>query len=325
MLVSICLFKKKSIRFSLIAVTFVAFICSIPFAMQNITNIHGEMFMTGDVYKNELEFIKQLPIDGRIMDYGLFNNVIDFGSNLLTGRYFSRDEREELAYFIRSIYVKRVHGSNSFGDPDWVPNKSGTELYNFFRLGGFKYLFLNICHPIGNAVVHQIYPSFSYPLYQDNCMVFLAVNNTNYVEKVDLAENVSNEIYKKPGGYKYTTISPNYDYDLSSVEFTKDPKEPQPLQFERLSETKVKIFGEFDDNEYVLFKERYWPRWKAFTDGKKLPIFADNHEQILIRTVKGNDIILEYSVLKIEKIFGILSIIGFLGLSIFFVVLLRKS
>jgi hypothetical protein len=320
----ICLFKKKSIKFALIALVFIAFIHTIPFATQNITNIHREMYMSGNVYQNEMEFVKQLPIDGRIMNYGVFNNVIDFGSNLITGRYFSREEREELLYHGRTIYFKRVHSSHSFGDPDLVPTKSGMELSNFFRLGGFKYLFLNVCHPMGSLVASKIYPDFSYPIYQNDCMVFLIVNNTNYVEKVDLAKNVDDEVYKQEDGYKYTTIGNFHDFNLESIEFTNNPKKPQPLEFKRLSPTKVNVFGEFNDNEWVLFKEIYWPRWKAFIDGKELQIFADNHEQILIKTIKGNTINLEYSVLPIEKIFGVLSIIGFLSFSTFILFLLRK-
>ena len=119
-------------------------------------------------------------------------------------------------------------------------------------------------------------------------MVFLIVNNTNYVEKVDLAKNASDEIYRKEGGYKYTTISEYHPYNLSGIKFTDEPKEPYPLQFERVSPTKINIFGEFNDDEWVLFKEIYWPRWKAFTNGKELQIFSDNHEQMLIKTAKGN-------------------------------------
>ncbi|MDP3765414.1 MAG: hypothetical protein Q8R04_02785, partial [Nanoarchaeota archaeon] len=92
------LFSNKIVKTALVAAVFIGFIYSAPYAMQNINNIHKEPFMSGNVYTEELNFIRQLPIDGRIMTYGVFNNAIDFGSNQLTGRYFSREEREELIY-----------------------------------------------------------------------------------------------------------------------------------------------------------------------------------------------------------------------------------
>ena len=37
-------------------------------------------------------------------------------------------------------------------------------------------------------------------------------------------------------------------------------------------------------------------------NNNEVPIYADNNEQILIRTVKGNSLLLKYSILPIEKI-----------------------
>ena len=321
------LFGNKMARTALTAAVYFGIFYSLPYSAQNITNIHQEMFASGTVLQQELDFIRQLPVDGRIMTYGLFNNAIDFGSNSLTGRYFSREEREELIYHIRNIYYL-VHGPQSFGQEDYVLNKSDEYLSNLLRLGGYKYIFANICHPMGNFILDKIYPDYSYPIYQNQqnqCMAVFAINGTNYAEKVDLAEHVGEEIYDRKDGYKYTTVSRNYNYDLSSFEFTNAPKEPEPLQFERLSATKVRIHGNFKDNEFVLFKERYWPRWKAYIDSKEVSIFPDEYEQILIKTVKGSSIVLEYAVARAEKIFGALSIIGFLGLGILLLYLLRKS
>jgi hypothetical protein len=320
------LFGSKIAKLALIVVVYFAVIFSMPYSAQNITNIHREMFMSGTVMQQEMEVIRQLPIDGRIMTYGLFNNAIDFGSNSLTGRYFSREEREELIYHIRNVYYL-VHGPQSFGQEDYVLNKSSGYLSNLLRLGGYKYIFANLCHPMGNFILEKIYPDYSYPIYQNQqnqCMVVFVMNNTNYAEKVDLAANVGEEIYDGEDGYKYTTISRNYDYDLSDFDLVDMPKEPVPLGFERLSATKIEIYGDFNDNEWVLFKERYWPRWKASVDGKELQIFPDEYEQMLIKTVEGNTILLEYSPLRAEKVFGTLSIIGFFSLGILLIYLLRK-
>ena len=318
------IFENKTAKLALAAVIYFAIFYSLLYSIQNINNIHQEMFASGTILQEELEFIRQLPIDGRIMTYGLFNNAIDFGSNSLTGRYFSREEREELIYHIRNIYYL-VHGPQSFGQEDYVLNKSNEYLSNLLRLGGYKYIFANICHPMGNFIMQKIYPDYSHPIYQNQCMVFFIINRTIYAEKIELAKEVNEEIYNRKDGYKYTTISRNYDYDLSGFEFKESPKEPTPLEFERVSATKVMINGDFKDNEWVLFKERYWPRWKAYTDGKEVPIFPDEFEQILIRTVKGSSIVLEYAVTRAEKIFGTLSIIGFVGAGVLLLYLARKT
>lgn len=315
--------NKKYLKSILVAIAFAGFILTIPHASRHISGIHQEQFMSGSIYPGELELLKQLPKDGRIMTYGLFSNVIDYGISYFTGRYASRSERIELA-IDRSIF-ERIHGQNSFGEPEQVLAKSGTELSNYLRLGGYKYVFLNAQHPIGNYVTSQIYPGFSYAIYQNGPLIFFAVNGTSYAEKVDLVEHLDEEIYKTPGGYKYSAISPYYGFEAGSIDYSNEPKEPEPLQFERPAPTEATIRGNFSNGEWVVFKEQYFPRWKAYMDGKEIPVYANNFDQILIRTIEGDSIKLEYSVPGIEKIFGFLSIIGVIGLSIIFIILLRKS
>src|SRR3989338_4819608 len=167
----IFIFNKKLINLVLIGIVFLAFINAIPYAKQNITNIHQEKFASGEIYKSEIEFTKRLPIDGRIMTYGLFSNAVEYGMSRLTERYFSRNERIELA-IDRNIFPK-IHGQNSFGEPTVILTKDGEELSNYLRVGGYKYLFINIQHPIGNYVLSQVYPNYSYPIYQNGPLVFL--------------------------------------------------------------------------------------------------------------------------------------------------------
>ncbi len=318
-----CISKIKFIKVISISIIFIAFLHTIPSAMQLVGNIHKEAFMGGNVYKNEIEFLKSIPTDGRIMTYGLFNNVIDFGVAYHTGRYGSRSERTETTSE-RSIWEK-IHGQNSFGEPDQVLTKSGIELSNYLRLGGYKYVFMNLAHPIANYVTSQIYPNFSYPIYQNGPLVFLVVNNTNYAEKVDLIENIDEEIYKKKDGYKYVGYSKLYNFDIRNISKKDYPMEPQPLKFERLSPTKVIIYGNFNDNEWVVFKEQYFSRWKAYINSKAAKVLATNFDLILIRTLKGDNIILEYSILAKEKLIGMLSIAGYLGLSIMIIFLLKET
>lgn len=316
----ICFFKNKYVKYALIVMVFLAFIHSVPYAKQNITNIHREYFASGNIYSQEIDFIKKLPIDGRILTYGLFNNVIDFGGNILTGRYFSRNERNE--FNIERNLFEKIHGQHSFGDPDVVLSKSGTELSNYLKLGGWKYLFMDACHPTGNYIVSILYPDFTYPIYQNNCLLFLAVNNTNYIEKVDLVKKIPDEMYNQKEGYKYITVSPFYKSDMS-LNFKEKPKDPEPLKFQRLSYTEVAISGNFENGDFVVFKEQYFPRWKAYMNNKEVPVLSTLHELILIKTDKGDNVLLKYIILPIEKIFGTLSLIAHIVWIIILIYLLR--
>lgn len=319
----IFLVKNKYAKSICVAIVLIAFLHSLPYAQQNISNIHQEQFMSGEIYKSELEFISKLPVDGRIMDYGLFNNVIDYGIGYITGRYGSRSERTE-GQTERSVFEK-IHGQNSFGDPNILQPKSGTELYNYLRLGGYKYVFLNAAHPIGAYVASQVYPNFTYPVYQNGPFVFLVTANASYAEKVDLVQNVDDEIYKEKPGYKYTSVSPRYGAKYRDINFKKIPGEPVPLSFERPSPTVIRIFGNFNDNEWVLFKEQYFSRWHAYMDNKEIPVLSNYHELILIRTIKGNSITLEYSVLPFEKVIAAVSLLGFLGMIILIMFLVKQE
>jgi len=332
------LINNKYAKYILIVSVILAFIHTIPYAKQNISNIHKEYFASGELYREELDFIRKLPIDGRILTYGLFNNAVDFGGNYLTGRYFSRDERD--MFNIQRRLFEKVHGQNSFGEPDIILPKSGAELYNYLRLGGWKYLFMDARHPISQNVLLKLNPNFArrlyqgipqeyktdnltdyaYPIYQNGPLIILVVNNTNYVEKVDLVKNIPDEIYKQGYGYKYITISPYYNFDMN-LNFKENPREPEPLNFKRLSPTQVQISGNFEKDDFVVFKEQYFTRWKAYMDNKEIPVISTIHETVLIKTEKGDNILLKYVVLPKEKILGVISLVAHLSLIIIIIYL----
>jgi hypothetical protein len=303
----------------------------VPYAKQNINNIHKEYFMSGEIYKEELSFIKNLPRDGRIITYGLFGNAVDYGGNQITKMYFAREDWEVLDYHNRNLYNTKIHSSDSFGNSETLFSKSPIELYNYFRIGGYKYLFTNACHPAGNFIARLLYPTYAKPIYQNqqnSCLVIFIVNDTNYAEKISVLEKIDNSadnsVYNSTGGYRYFAVNSHYSTP-KNLKYPKTPIEPVKLEFERLNPTEIIIHGAFEDNGWVSFKETYWPRWKAYTGNYELPIYADNYEQILISTKKGDRILLKYSILPIERIFGIISIFGFLSIAILLLALTKKE
>ena len=309
--VSICavimMIKKSYLKLLLTAILLVGLLYALPLAKQNIENIHREEIISGKYFNSEIDFIKNLPEAGRIITYGLYANAIGPAMNSLTGKYFSH---HNLAAFARErfIYLK-IHGANSYGTKETIFALSGMELSNYLRLGGYKYAFVNICNPIGKFVVELIYPNFTYPLYQQQCLTVLGVNGTNYAEKVSVLEEVEEDIYKAGDGYKYMTLSKHYDFG-EDIQYSKEIIEPVALEFKRFSPIDVEIYGDFEDNEWVLFKEGYFTRWEAYMDGKKIPVLSNNHNYVLINTIKGNTIKLRYRTLLSERLFGTLTLIS---------------
>lgn len=307
---------SRAMKIALVAVLFAAFIHSSFYVRQNLSSIHAESVISGQNFRNEIELIRQIPVDGRFITYGMYSNAVDMAMASLTGRYFSRYGFLQWDFGDDNLYMK-VHGLNSFGEIDRVEKLSGNELASYLRLGGYKYVFLNACMPVGSAVLNKLLPSNAFPIYQNpgyKCHVFLEVNNTNYAEKVDIVGQIDEKMYNSPDGYRYIGISANrklYDFGNNDVSYYSDiPNIPEPLSFERPSFNLVNIRGNFEKDGWVVFKEEYFPRWKAYMNGKEVPLLATNYRMMLIKTDEGNSITLQYSLQPKEKFAAVLSLIA---------------
>ena len=322
---SICSFSSKTAKIILSLIFFGAFFHSLIYVRQNLENIHSESIIAGQSFKNEIELVKKLSNDGRIITFGMYSNAVDTAMAALTDHYFSR--YGFLQWNLEENIYDKLTSLNSFGAIGAIEKMTSNEFANYLRLAGYKYVFSNICHPTGAAAANKLYPSNSYAIYQNNdnhCFVFLLVNNSHYAEKVDLVKEVDEEKYNEVDGYKYLTISRNknvYNFNIETYTsyFVDEPEITEPLQFNRLSPTEVEIYGNFENNNWVVFKEEHFPRWKAYMNGQEVPLLATNNRMMLIKTLKGNKISLEYSLLPKEKLAGILSLVAVLGLFFAFV------
>lgn len=320
-------FKKPGIRWALLGVLIIGYSMSLPLIKTNFSNVHGESMIAGQSYMNEIDFIKNLPTDGRIITYGHFSNAVDAGLHSLTDKYLARYEFKQLDRS-RTIY-DMIHTSHSFGIFEGIEDYDAVKFTNLLRKGGYKYVFLNICHPIGQVVANKIYPNASYPIYQNpanQCNLILAMNDTYYIEKVNVvSEQESSDFNFKEGGYLYVAYNNRFEqyYD-------KTPENPEgsinedetPLAFTRPKPTHIIVEGDFNDNEWIVFKEQFYPRWKSYIDGKVVPVYATDNDLVLIKTIEGNKLEIIHEISPIEKYSGIVSSIGillfFLGL-IFFI------
>jgi len=337
-LLSVCIaaafdsFSSKGIRTALLVVFLAFSLHSMYYVRINLDNIHAEQIISEGSLKSEMDFVRSLPIDGRFITYGLFANAVDSGMSHNTGHYFTRYQYN-LWSETNNIY-DMLHTSHSFGDFPRIYTISGTEMSNYLRLGGYKYMFLNICHPVGNAVIQKLYPNYTTPIYQNpnyQCFVMLMVNGTNYVEEVTLLKDVNKDVYKNKTGYKYVSVSPLQRYNFANPQNAlqyaenKEPMEPKPLSFKRINPQLVEIYGDFNGGEWVVFKEEFFPRWKAFMNSKEVPLYPTNFNMMLIRPVKGNLIVLKYDIVLKEKLFGLVSLIAIIACSLFFVALLKHG
>ena len=312
----IILASQKYIKLILTIVLIASVLHMLPFSKQNIENVHTEQIMAGKVFANEINFFKNIPNDGRVITYGMFANAIDPAMASLTGKYFSRFHLTEVARS-RSIYNK-IHSSHSFGQADSLLAMSGIELSNYLRLGGYRYIFLDLRHPVSGFVVNKVYPNFSYGISLDGSLAVLVVNGTNYAEKLSVLRKIDDNVYKNEDGYKYITLSKNYSFSRD-VQYSQSVGNPEKLDFIRISPAEVEIDGSFNDNDWITFKETYSTRWHAFMNGNEVPVLASNQDLILINSVSGSKISLVYKPLPVEKIFGTVSFISASILIAFFV------
>lgn len=318
-------FNNRLLRISLLIVFFGAFLHASYYAKENLKFIHSESVIAGETFSSEINFIKQLPTDGRFISYGFYSNAIDMAFAALTEHPFSRYGYLQWD-FTDNLYDK-LKTMNSFGTVEVLNQFSGAELSNYLRLGGFKYVFLNICHPVGDLAAKKLYPRYSSAIYQNpnaQCFVMLSVNSTNYAEKVHVLENVNESEYNEENGYWHVTFNRNrkiHNFNLEPYmnDIKGKPDKPTPLKFNRISPTKVEINGDFKNGDWVVFKEEYFPRWKAYMDGKEIPLLATNYRMMLMRANEGNKITLVYEMQRAEKIATFMSLPAVLGLIIIFV------
>lgn len=319
-------FGSKHLRILLALVFFGFLLHSLFYVRINMANIHSESIISESVLKNEADFIRKLPIDGRFITYGLFSNAVDASLASTTGRYFTRYQYN-LWTEVNNIYII-THTQNSFGDFDGLSNMSGRELRNYYAMGGYNYMLVNTCTQTGYNVVQKMYPNYTTPLYQNQCLVMLMVKNATYANKASVFKNVDENVYKNnEDGYKYISISrlARYGFDPDKI-VGKDPEvaiNPVGLGFKRINSHEVEISGDFKDGDWVNFKEEYFPRWKAYMNGIEVPIYATNHNMMLIKAVKGNSIVLRYDILNIEKVFSFVSLIAVILCSAIFILLLK--
>jgi hypothetical protein len=318
---SINSFRNSIVRWLLLAVLLAGFIHSIPFVKENLSNIHQESFIGGQTYKNDIEFIKTLPIDGRIITYGHFANAVDAGLHALTDHYLSKFEFKQIDT-TKTVYDK-IHSTHSWGVNENIDKMSGTEFANYLRVGGYKYIFANICHPVGNKVVNKLYPDFIYPIYQNQqnqCNVIFTVNSTYYAEKVNLDNEEPETRLKREDGYWHVSINEEYDYgDIKISEHDGKILAQEPVNVERLDFSTVILRGDFSKGQFVVFKEQYFPKWKAYMGGKEVPVVSTDNYLLLIQTTDGNEILLKNTLLPFEKISGLVSSIAIIALLLFFI------
>jgi len=319
-------FRNKIIKIILISAFLGGFLHASYFVKQSVGFIHSEAIISGETFKDEINFFKQLPIDGRIITFGLYSNAVDTAMSVLTDRYFSRYGYTQWD-FEDNVYEKLTR-LNSFGVVDAIEPLTSNEFANYLRLAGYKYIFLNACSPIGDLVLKKLLPSNAYAIFQNptkQCSVMLAVNKTNYAEKVDVVNQIDTSVYKNPNGYWHVTFNRykkihNFDLEPYLQHTVEKPDRTIPLEFERTKPTEIKIYGEFKENEWVVFKEEYFSRWKAYMNGKQVPLLATNNRMMLIKTLEGDTITLKYDILPAEKMPNIMSLIAMIGL--FFIIVL---
>ncbi len=316
---------------AVIAIVCLAFLVhSFYYVNINMGNIHSSSIISKNVFPDVIAAIERLPIDGRFITYGHFSNEVDAGIASSTGRYFTRYQYN--LWSSKNNIYELVHTQHSFGEFPELAGLSGAQLHNYWALGGYKYMFINACHPVGNTILQKAYPNYTQPFFQseqNKCLILAKVNNVSYAEKVSVLKEVDDVVYKREDGYYYLTVSDlsRYHVDRKAAlnGVSNSPSPPQELSFKRTTPQEVEISGDFRPGDWVNFKEEYFFRWRAYMDGKEVPVYPSNFNMILIKvTEPGTSIHLVYDILPSERIFHIISLIGTFLCAALFLLLLRR-
>ncbi|KHO45336.1 MAG: hypothetical protein QS98_C0011G0031 [archaeon GW2011_AR3] len=309
--------ESKWLRILLAAILLIGIIATVPFEIENFTGIHKESVINGERYSSELDFISKLSMDGRMITYAIFSNAFDPAVHILTDRYTARYEFNQFDES-KTVYTK-IHSSHSWGFTPALQNLTSIEFGNYLRAGGYQYVFVNACEPLGRSVVQVLMQGQAYPIYQNKeylCDVILKMNYSFYSEKVIVApEAMLEDLRKLEGGFVAVSLLPKEGwYDIGGYQQMPESFAYEPLPWKRIKQDEIVITGNFKDGDWVVFKEHYFPRWHAYMGGEEIPVLSSTEYLILMKARAGNEIILKVELNALEKVSAMVSALAILGL-----------
>lgn len=293
-----------------------------------ITEYYSESFISRMPESEPAKIISSLPLNGRITTYGLYATVVEPVTAQLTNHYFTGGGGFNLMQ-TKDVYYKKIH-DHDFGlsEEFFQQNKTRDYLINIFTQIGGRYFWVNACHPYGAMFLKEIEYNTTLKIIDvssDKCNAIMELPEVYLAGKVKVFNKNKDfdeiSFYNNPKNrYVYLldeTLVGLENYD--KIRIDKKKLSEEPLSFNQKSFTYFEISGNFTKGEWVIFKQQYHPRWKAYQNNKRIDIVMTNLGLMAIKTTEQSDkITLKYNVSILDKFSAITS------LSVILIILLIK-
>ena len=153
-------------------------------------------------------------------------------------------------------------------------DQSANETIWLLNRSYIKHIWFNLCHPGGKDAYEKLKDKIKAVFYDKQCSAICELENTG---------------------------------------FAVDTEDDKNIDFEIKSPSEIMLKGDFEDDNTILVKEEYFPRWKAYDDeGKELDIKMSDDGFIEIISSETGDILLVHKPLLPEKITGIITFVSIL-------------
>jgi hypothetical protein len=300
--------KNKKIYIILATLFFLSLVIFCYSAQKNGINSYlGETLLSGNNFKQEMAVLKNIPDNGRIAQFGIFPIAIHpaiyyyTGKPAAFGNFYVISNRYELGNNLMDLATRTPKYTNrEYND-------------NMLKLLGIEYAWFFVCSSPGQVSINSFnYTNFKL-IYTDNqCSYIFKIPNSTLA---DIVSPISYLSYLNNTNHQDYISSKEYEFNLNYPEFNS-----YSANLNKISESKYEIKGPFKQNQWIHFKENYYPSVHAYDEnGKNLEIIQANTGFILVKPGNANIINIIFSPTSLEIICVILTIIGIFGSFIFIV------
>jgi hypothetical protein len=153
-------------------------------------------------------------------------------------------------------------------------------------------------------------------LFDSGQLAIFIVPDSYYAQSVvPVKTNLTKEdVYSAPGGWKVFWLEgqEESEAELDSVSDIASLPYPQTYGFRLLRHGEYELTGNFSGG-WIVFKDHYFPTWRAEMDGKQLRIEESNLGTLLIKTEPGAKIRLYHEPFWFERLLSAIAIIFILA------------
>lgn len=237
---------------------------------------------TAGMGDKHIDFMREFKF-GRILPWGIFQFAFD--------SYFTRHSLKPGfgGGFFQTHFNKfptHVYESMDIANPDHDYIK------NIYHRGFLKYFFVGDCKRKTGMVKPLIDVMNMTHIYSQGCVHLYGVPETldsGFAEKTSIAQWSMDftEFYHLPAAYKVTGLKDPRGPVIRTGEHLEDYPEPEPLEVAIHHPEKVSIESDFKSGQWILVKQHYFPRWRAWIGGKEVEVHETVNGMMAVEAADG--------------------------------------